>query len=267
MEVVDASLDSRLAEFIVELRELKEEVVAGKQERQLLIEENKELKAHVLYLEKLIDTNEQYSRRNCLILSGEDLPQPEASESGVPEEPAQTKKIVEEVIKNKLGVKLTGKILACHRLRKKDRAVVRFEETGDRNKVYDARFPKDNQPRHKVIIQENLTQKRAKQVYQLSLLKKKELVASYHTRNGDIFARASKDLRYVQIDPDWTENEICHAVHDAPHRQGPVPSEHFGRSQTLVNLRQGHVASRRHDLEEFVVGKMRPHKSVTRRSQ
>ena len=62
MEVVDASLDSRLAEFIVELRELKEEVVAGKQERQLLIEEKKELKAHVLYLEKLIDTNEQYSR-------------------------------------------------------------------------------------------------------------------------------------------------------------------------------------------------------------
>ena len=164
MEVVEGCLDSRLAEFIVELRELKEEVAVGKQERQLLIEQNRELNAHVLYLEKLIDDNEQYSRKNCLILSGEDLPQPEISESGLPEEPAQTKKVVEEVIKKKLGVELSGKILACHRLRKKDRAVVRFEETEDKNKVYEARFPKDNQPRHKIIIQENLTNKRAKQV-------------------------------------------------------------------------------------------------------
>ena len=58
------------------------------------------------------------------------------------------------------------KILACHRLRKKDRAVVRFEVNEDKNKVYEARFPKNNQPRHKVIIQENLTNKRAKQVHQ-----------------------------------------------------------------------------------------------------
>ena len=109
MEVVEGHLDSRLAEIIVQLRELKDEVRTGKEERQLLIEENKELKAHVLYLEKLVDNNEQYSRQSCLILSGEDLPETITSESGGPEDPAQTKKVVEEVIKHKLGVQLTVK--------------------------------------------------------------------------------------------------------------------------------------------------------------
>ena len=51
MEVVEGCLDSRLAEFIVELRELREEIEVGKQERQALVEENRELKAYVLYLE------------------------------------------------------------------------------------------------------------------------------------------------------------------------------------------------------------------------
>ena len=262
MEVVEGCLDSRLAEFIVELRELKDEIAVGKQERQLLVEENKELKAHVKFLEKLVDDNEQYSRRNCLVLSGEDLPQAKTSETGVPEEPVETQKIVEELIKKKLGVSLEGKILACHRLHKKDRAVVKFENMNDRNKVYDARFPKDDKPKHKIIIQENLTHKRAKQVHQLSLMKKRELIGSFHTRNGNIFARAGRELRYVQIDPEWNENEICQAVHDAPHKQRYVTRDQFGRSQTLDSIPQGHVASKRHDLEEFVVGKSRSaHKS------
>ena len=258
MEVVEGCLDSRLAEFIVELRELKDEIEVGKQERQALVEENRELKAHVQYLEKLVDSNEQYSRRDCLVLSGEDFPQPTENEPGVPEEPSKTKEVVEDVIKNKLGVNLTGKILACHRLRKKDRAVVKFEDIDDRNKVYEARFPKDDQSRHKIIIQENLTSKRAKQVHQLSQMKKKQLIGSYHTRNGNIFARASREKRYVQIEPEWNENDICHAVHDAPDRQAVVSRAHFGKSQTLENIPHGRVASRRHDLEEFVVGKTRP---------
>ena len=77
--------------------------------------------------------------------------------------------------------------MTCHHLHKKDRAVVKFEDMDDRNKVYEARFPKDGQLKHKIIIQENLTIKRAKQVHQLSLLKKKQLIGSYHTRNGIIF--------------------------------------------------------------------------------
>ena len=264
MEVVEGCLDSRLAEFIVELRELKDEVAAGKQERQLLVEENKELKAHVKYLEKIVDESEQYSRRSCLVLSGEDLPQAKVSETGISEEPDVTKKIVEEVIKNKLGVKLDGKILACHRLHKKDRAVVKFEDINDRNKVYDARFPKDDQPRHKIIIQENLTHKRAKQVHQLSQMRRRELIGSYHTRNGNIFARAGREQRYIQIDPDWNENDICQAVHDASPKQRNVPTDQFGRSQTLENIPHGRVASRRHDLEEFVVGKGRFAKNLSR---
>ena len=160
------------------------------------------------------------------------------------------------MIKSKLGVKLSGKILACHRLRKKDRAVVKSEDMDDRNKVYESRFPKEDQPKHKVIIQENLTPNRAKHVHQLSMMKRRGLIGSYHTRNGNIFARAGRDMRYVQIDPDWSESEICHAVHDAP-KHGIIPRDHFGRSQTLENIPSGRVASRLHDLEEFVVGNTR----------
>ena len=43
LEVVEGCLDSRLAEFIIEIRELKDEIETGKQERQLLVEENKKL--------------------------------------------------------------------------------------------------------------------------------------------------------------------------------------------------------------------------------
>ena len=63
-------------------------------------------------------------------------------------------------------------------------------------------------------------------------------------------------MRHVQIDPGRTESNICHAIHDAP-KQGMVPNEHFGRSLTLENIPSGRVAGRRHDLEEFVVGKTR----------
>ena len=57
----------------------------------------------MLYLEKLVDSNEQYSRRDCLVLSREDLPQPSESEPGVPEGPAKTKEVVEDVTKINLG--------------------------------------------------------------------------------------------------------------------------------------------------------------------
>ena len=55
---------------------------------------------------------------------------------------------MEDVIKSKLGVNSSGKILACHSLRKNDRDVVKFEDMDDRNKVYEARFPKDGQPKY-----------------------------------------------------------------------------------------------------------------------
>ena len=88
-------------------------------------------------------------------------------------------------------------------------------------------------------------------------MKRKQLIGSYHTRNGNIFARASKDQKFVQIDPNWGEGDICHAVHDAPLKQGTNLGDRLGRSQTLNNIPHGHVANRRHDLEEFVVGKTR----------
>ena len=39
----------------MELRDLKDEVATAKQLRQLLLEENRELKAHIVHLEKLVE--------------------------------------------------------------------------------------------------------------------------------------------------------------------------------------------------------------------
>ena len=75
---------------------------------------------------------------------------------------------------------------------------------------------------------------------------------------GLFFARAGKEKRYVQIEPEWNESDICHAVHDAPDRQGVVSRAHVGKSQTLENIPHGRAACRCHDLEEFVIGKARP---------
>ena len=57
-------LDSRLAEFIAEQTGLRDGIAVGEQERQTLVEENNELKTYVLYLEKLVDSDEQYSGRD-----------------------------------------------------------------------------------------------------------------------------------------------------------------------------------------------------------
>ena len=92
-----------MVEFIVELRELRDEKEVGRQGRQALVQENKELKAYVLYLEKQVDSDEQYGWRDCFVLNGEDLPQPAESEPGAPEEPAKTKKLWKMSLKVNLG--------------------------------------------------------------------------------------------------------------------------------------------------------------------
>ena len=159
---------------------------------------------------------------------------------------------------------------------------MKFEIPEDRNRVYDARFPSDSRPRHNLIIQENLSLKRAKQVKKLSDLKKGGSIGSYHTRNGNIYARASIEQRYAQIDPDWSEAEICEAVHGAPSKQytqhsahryhrgaappdmtgatgttsnssETIPKGSFSQSQTIRNIPPGHVNNRLQDLEDFVV--------------
>ena len=254
--IIEGSVASHMAEYKAELAHVKEELKHAREERSILFKENVDLKFEIKKLSQSVDENEQYGRRDCLVLSGHDLPEPVTSETGAPEDATATKKVVEHVIENKLGIKLKGKITACHRLRKKDRAIVRFDNMEDRNLVYDSRFPKPNQPEHKVIIQESLTQKRGWQVSKLGNLKREGHLANFHTKNGTIFARATKSQRYVMVDPDWSLDEIMKAAQEAPIRHqgvGPQQTMMFNRSQTLNNIPDGRVASRRHDLEEYVV--------------
>ena len=248
--------------------DLIQEVSKLKEANGNLTKENAELQMELVQLQEAVDKNEQYSRKDTLVLSGDGLP-PVSPNSGEHEEPSITRDVVTKVIREKLGVELKGGITACHRLRKNSRALVKFGDLDDRQRVYEARFtPRDSDQSARIIIQENLTAKRAAQVRILSQLKDNKQIGSYHTRNGNIFARRSVEQKFVPISPFMSVNEILEATSRAakrpqrgdrwPQRAGGERSSEtqvkgFMRSQSFSSIPTGHVAERRYDLEDFVV--------------
>ena len=261
-ELVEEMVRHHLEKVDRELDELREQVQKEKQERDFLYQDNQKLKKQLTDLAREVDANEQYGRKNTLIISGSDLPAPTLNDAGQ-EDPAVTRQVVKQVIQEKLGVQLKGQITACHRLRNKKRAVVRFQDSDDRQKVYEARFPKPNQE-HKIIVQENLTAKRAQQIGKLAQLKRDGQISAYHTRNGNIYARASAEQKFAPIQPEMSVDEILDITFSAPlnpyfqRNQETSVKRLFNRSQTLDSIPSGHVASRRAGLEEYVVGPTRP---------
>ena len=261
-------LEGMQAKANKERDDLTQEVSKLKEANVNLARENTELKTEIVQLSEIVDKNEQYSRKDMLILSGDGLP-PVSPNSGEHEDPSITRDIVTKVIRDKLGVELKGGITACHRLRKNSRALVKFGDLDDRQQVYEARFTsKDSDQSARIIIHENLTAKRAAQVRILSQLKDNKQIGSYHTRNGNIFARKSVEQKFVPITPFMSMDEILEATSQAANRaqrgsQWPhrVSGEHssetqvkrFMRSQSFSSIPTGHVAERRCDLEEFVV--------------
>ena len=171
----------------------------------------------------------------------------------------KTKKSNKKVIEKKLGVKLRGQISACHRLRNNKRVVIKFQDLDDRSAVYDAKFGQNNASQEKITIHENLTAKRSKQIQVLGDMWENDQIANYHTRNGTIMARKTKDQRYVPIQPNMTREEIIQVTEQAPLRTNQrLPTNRtFLRSQTLSNIPAGRVAEQKADLEEFVVNRGR----------
>ena len=97
------------------------------------------------------------------------------------------------MIKEKLKVDMKGGVVACHRLRNKNRVIVKFQDMDDRNNVYQAKF-NQKEGAAGVIIHENLTDKRARQVKVFSDMKQeRDNVVNYHTKNGIIFARNARE--------------------------------------------------------------------------
>ena len=242
-----------------EIRELVAQAVQAEmseiqQELRTLKAENQELRQLVRRLEFSLDETEQYSRKSSLILSGDGFP-----EEGKDETAADTREIAQKVIKEKLKVEIQGGLTACHRLRNRKRVLVKFHDMDDRQKVYQAKFHQADGP--SILVHENLTDRRARMVTTLGEMKKKNgSVLNFHTRNGVILARDSRDKQYTRIHTWYTEEEILKVMHDAPlmtqqrnsrtfHRQ----EDRFLISQTLERIPAGLVMNRAQDLQDFVV--------------
>ena len=221
--------------------------------------ENMELKTRITNMERTAEKNEQYNRKTSLILGG----------SGVPLAPKdhlettqETRAIATKLIKDKLNINMQGAIVACHRLKNKKRVLVKFQDLEDRDAVYQARFDQSQDTNNKIIIHENLTETRANMVKQLGLMREKGSIVNYHTKNGMIYARNSRDKKYSLIEPWLSEAEIVEVVSGAQNK-GQVPRDNFHRSQTLENIPHGRVARQAADLSEYVVSSKRQTRSQT----
>ena len=228
---------------------VREETAALKNDILALQKENEKLNEKITKLEWALDDAEQYSRKTSLIISGDVVPE------GKPDEtPAETREVALKLIKDKLNIDLKGGTSACHRLRNKKRVLIKFQDMDDREAVYQAKFNQKGDQKDKLIIHENLTDKRARMVKFLGELRSKQLVLNYHTRNGVILARDSADKRYARIQPWFSEQNILDAMKSAPFRSEKSSDPRQGmflRSQTLEQIPKDLVVKRTADLEEI----------------
>ena len=245
-KIVMAAIKRETASLRDEINHMKTEQKKNEETIENLKNENKKLWEEIQRVDRNIDEVEQYNRKSSLILGGAF---PEGVEGETPQE---TRETVRKVLKEKLKVEIKGEIVACHRLRNKRRVIVKFQDSDDREAVYQSKFEQEGQPGEKITIHENLTEKRAKMVMLLEEMRKKREVLNYHTKNGNIMARDSASKRYSRIQPWFSMEEIKSTLQNASARQFNNHNN-FLRSQTLSNIPQGAVARKATSLEEFVV--------------
>ena len=102
-------------------------------------------------------------------------------------------------------------IVACHRLGNKKRMFVKFQDMDDREAVYQARFEQAKEP-EKVIMHESLTERRTDMVKTPGHMREKEELTNYDIRNGNIYARNSRDKGYPLIEPWYTIESITETL-------------------------------------------------------
>ena len=250
-KLIQEAVKEVISEMEGEMRKIWEENRKAKEEIQKLKDENQTLKKTIAELDQTMDEIEQYSRKDSLILGGGGLPQPKTDH----ETPSETREVTVKAIEEKLGVKLKGQISACHRLRNNKRVIIKFQDLDDRSAVYESKFKQAQAGTSKITVHENLTAKRSKQIQVLGDMWEKGELCNYHTKNGTIMARKTRDQRYVPIRPNMSRDEIMQVLEQAPMKANyPQASNHnFLRSQTLNSITPGRVAEQRADLEEFVV--------------
>ena len=150
-----------------------------------------------------VESQQMYTRKQTLLLTGQAVEQPTADED--------TRKYVLQLVSEYLGI--TGlqpnDISACHRLKNKKVILVRFTALHNSDRVYRAR----TKPKRKgLIIHESLTAERLAVVRMLKELKDEGMtpLVSYFTQGGKILVRTSedRDSRLVEIPIGVTKEQI-----------------------------------------------------------
>ena len=167
--------------------------------------ENKQLK--VIALENKSDRAEQYSRRNCLRLSGI----PESKGESVDD------KVLE--ITNTLGANLSidrthrlGKMRGTESSGKPRDIIIKFTSYRARQKLLHNKKQLKEKGYERIFINEDLTLTRDNIHYQTRKMVKEKLIQSTWTKDGTIVVR-DKDSKYYRIetqsDLDHVKNIIC----------------------------------------------------------
>ena len=157
-----------------------------------LAKENQELQKRVTKLESAVDTAEQYSRRNCLRISG------------MEEKPLEnTDKFVFDIA-NAIGVDLdVGDVDRSHRLGKPGTAeeprtkprdiIVKFATYRMRNMFYKARTLTKDKGYKGVFVNEDLTKSRSKLLYEARRRVKSGQLKSAWSSDGTILIKTNID--------------------------------------------------------------------------
>ena len=173
--------------ILEELKSLRESLLTKDEEIQMLRSEVHSLKNQMSQYEQQLDEQEQYSRRECIVVSGPNLPE----ES---EDVSSSQQLI-QVIHQELGIKIDAKdICISHRLGKKNRdntkprpIIAKLVHRSLKHQLFDARINK----KPKIFINESLTSKRAKIFGKLRAIKSKhkQTIQQCYTSEGIIIVK------------------------------------------------------------------------------
>ena len=188
-----------------------------------------ELEKHVSELTMEVDDVNQQGRKEYLILDGDALPAFTETED--------TRKVATEALKKQLDITLPeSDITACHRLQNKAKIIIKCKTRDQKDSIYSSRMSQQS-TRKTLYIRESLTPRRNAQVALLVDMKREGTISNFYTRNGTIFARKNRDMRYVKIHPGTTKAKTQELVSGAqkmeqPNRQLEQHGQAHGRQGT-----------------------------------
>lgn len=166
-----------------------------------------ELEKHLHELSMEVDDVNQQGRKEYLVLDGDALPAFTEAED--------TRKVATEALKNQLDVTIPETdITACHRLQNKAKIIIKCKNRDQKDSIYSARLSQQN-TRKTLYVRESLTPRRNAQVALLVEMKKEGNISNFYTRNGVIFARKNKEMKYVKIQPGTSKAKVREQVNGA----------------------------------------------------